>query len=268
MSFVKKKKLFYDDYCDLGKISKKNKIPTLYISKVNNKKAINWIKNKKPEIIFCFGWPEILKEKILNIPSEGALGWHPTNLPYNKGRHPLIWTLILDLKSSASTFFIMNNLIDSGNIISKKKFKVSSKDSSTSLYKKIIKIAIQQLQTIFHSLKNTKYKSFKQKKTLGNYWRKRSSQDGMIDWRMSSRNIYNLIRSLKSPYSGATFFYKNKTIKIFDSTITKIKKNCINHEPGKILKVKNNKFLVKCGDQAITIYNLKPKIVLKKGEYL
>ena len=35
----------------------------------------------------------------------GVLGFHPSELPKNRGRHPLIWALALGLKKSASTFF-------------------------------------------------------------------------------------------------------------------------------------------------------------------
>lgn len=28
----------------------------------------------------------------------GIIGYHPTKLPNNRGRHPLIWTLLLGLK--------------------------------------------------------------------------------------------------------------------------------------------------------------------------
>ena len=37
----------------------------------------------------------------------------------------------------------------------------------------------------------------------------------MIDWRMSSINIYNLVRALTRPYVGATFIYKDKHIKVW-----------------------------------------------------
>ena len=49
-----------------------------------------------------------------------------------------------------------------------------------------------------------------------NYWR-RGEIDGKIDWRMSSKNIYNLIRSLSKPYVGAHFEYENKKIKVWNS---------------------------------------------------
>ncbi|MFQ8877714.1 MAG: hypothetical protein ACLR7N_03875 [Roseburia hominis] len=42
----------------------------------------------------------------------------------------------------------------------------------------------------------------------GNVWRKRGKRDGEIDWRMSSRAIYNLVRALTKPYVGAHFVYR------------------------------------------------------------
>lgn len=46
------------------------------------------------------------------------IGFHPANLPQNRGRHPIIWALFLSLQETASTFFMMDEDTDSGDIIS------------------------------------------------------------------------------------------------------------------------------------------------------
>ena len=68
----------------------------------------------------CVGWSQILKKNILSIPNKYCIGFHPTKLPHNKGKHPLIWSIINDLKVSSTSFFIMNNKIDDGDLISQK----------------------------------------------------------------------------------------------------------------------------------------------------
>jgi methionyl-tRNA formyltransferase len=69
----------------------------------------------------------------------GVAGYHPTKLPMNRGRHPLIWALALRLKNSVSTFFFMNEGADSGDILSQVDFKILYQDDAQSLYDKTIK---------------------------------------------------------------------------------------------------------------------------------
>lgn len=45
-------------------------------------------------------------------------------------------------------------------------------------------------------------------------WRKRVSPDGKIDWRMSAKSIFNLVRGLTKPYIGAYFLEDGKEIKV------------------------------------------------------
>ena len=178
---TKKKSNYNNDHFNLAKITRYKKTPILYTKDINKKKNIQWLQNKNPDIIFCIGWSQILNKDILKIPKKGVIGFHPTDLPKNKGRHPLIWTIALGLKKSYSTFFLMNSKVDDGPIISKKSFLIKKNDFAQSLYKKTIKIAEMQMRDICKLLFYKK-KLFTTKQ-LGkpNYWRKRSFKDGLID---------------------------------------------------------------------------------------
>jgi len=118
---TKEKSEFNSDFADLRPLCEKNKIPYKFTDNVNSKDNCDWIKSFNPDIIFCFGWSNLLKKNILTLAPMGVLGFHPSELPKNRGRHPLIWALVLGLKKSASTFFFMNEGIDSGEILSQKK---------------------------------------------------------------------------------------------------------------------------------------------------
>ena len=90
--------------------------------------------------------------------------------------------------------------------------------------------------------------------------------DGMIDFRMSSRAIYNLTRALTKPYIGAHINYKGNKIRVW-----KVKENNINKtniEPGKILKVSKNTFIVKTFDGCIEVLDHEFEFLPKVGEYL
>ena len=82
-------------------------------------------------------------------------------------------------------------------------------------------------------------------------WRKRSDVDGLIDFRMDTESICNLIRGLSKPYVGAHLFYNGGKIKIW--TVQSFEENKTHLEPGKVLKSSEDEILIKTKDGAVLI---------------
>lgn len=257
---------FNSDFANLIPSCEKSDIPYNLVDNINSKENINWIDNLKPDVIFCFGWSSLIKKELLTLAPMGVIGYHPAKLPQNRGRHPLIWALVLGLKKSASTFFFMEEGADNGDILSQIKFDISYEDDASTLYQKVISIALEQIKIFVPQLQAKKYARVKQNHNLSNTWRKRGKPDGIIDFRMSSRAIYNLVRGLTKPYIGANVIYKGKDIIIWKVEEVKIDMNKI--EPGKILDIQDDRLLVKSYDGAILISEHEFIDLPKVGEYL
>lgn len=264
---TKESSIFNSDFVDLKPLGEKYNIPSKYADDINDLDIVNFIKKFMPDVIYCFGWSQIIKENILKIPKLGVIGTHPTQLPYNRGRHPIIWALALGLESTASTFFVMDEKADTGDIISQKKVEIDYKDYAKDLYDKITQLECEQIIEFTEALENGTYKLIKQDKLVGNIWRKRIEEDGKIDWRMSSRGIYNLVRALSHPYIGAYFMYKEKKIKVWRTEeIEDVKFR--NIEPGKIIKYNSGEdFYVKAYDNIIHVVAC-DEFKAEVGEYL
>ena len=69
------------------------------------------------ELGLCVGWSYLLSNEVLAAVPRGIIGYHPAALPRNRGRHPFIWALVLGLKETASTFFLMDAGADTGAIL-------------------------------------------------------------------------------------------------------------------------------------------------------
>ena len=110
---------------------RKNNIPVRYTPSINSEEVIGWISDLAPDVIFCFGWSQLFKKKLLNIASLGVIGFHPALLPANRGRHPLIWSLILGLKETGSSFFFMDEGADSGDYYFSGTYLITGQSVST-----------------------------------------------------------------------------------------------------------------------------------------
>ena len=262
---TKEHSAFNSDFEDLSLISIKNNIPFLYTENINNQETIFWIKKLKSDIIFCFGWSSLIKKDILELCPMGVLGFHPALIPNNRGRHPLIWAKILGLEKSGTTFFFMDEGADSGDILDQKEFKISFEDNAASLYNKMIENSIEQLKIFIPKLTSNNYPRTKQNQ-LGNSWRKRNQIDGLIDFRMTSESICNLVRGLSKPYFGAHCIYKNKEIKVWEIELSTSDLN--NFEPGKVLDVVDDNIKIKTSNGSVILINHNFETIPSVGKYI
>ena len=260
------KSKFNSDHSDLSDIAIDNSIPYKYVQNINDSKVIDWIKTLNFDIIYCFGWSSLIGKKILKLKKLGVIGYHPTKLPDNRGRHPIIWSLVLGLNRTASTFFIMDENADSGDIISQKTVKINKNDNAKTLYNKLLKIAKKQVVELSNNLINNKINYIKQSHIKSNYWRKRSKIDGQISFISSSTYIYNLVRALDKPYVGAHVLFNDNEIKVWKCKIGP--KKYINFEPGKVLDIKRNQILIKTVDGSIWFTKHEFKNLPKVNSYL
>jgi methionyl-tRNA formyltransferase len=264
----KKESTFNSDFFDLSSIAQTNEIPFHYTANINSFETISWIKQFNADVVFCFGWSNLIKKEILEIARLGVIGFHPTLLPYNKGRHPLIWAKVLGLEKTGSTFFFMDEGADSGDILSQKEFPINFDDDASVLYKKMIDTALIQIDDFHLKLKNGTFLKTPQDKIVGNNWRKRSIKDGLIDFRMSSLMICNLVKALTKPYVGAHLEFSNSEIKVWEVELNKFDVTQSNIEPGKVLNVIDDKIEVKTGDSAIWLINHEFTELPKIGSYI
>ena len=250
---TKRKSKFNSDFYDLTEVAGKNGIKVFYYTGTeSNNEMVDWIKTLSPNVIFCFGWSHLLPVEIFNLAPLGTIGYHPASLPANRGRHPIIWSLVLGLKSTSSTFFKIDEGADSGEIVSQENTYIDENDDAMGLYTRLEKIAVKQVRTICQEVSEGKLSLRAQDHNKANYWRKRTEKDGEIDWRMSSRSIHNLVRGISKPYPGAFFVFENEKVRVWKARIYE-EEVPLNFEAGKILKVHGSCFVVKTGEGAIEI---------------
>jgi methionyl-tRNA formyltransferase len=253
---TRKSSKFNTDFCSLNALASEKKIPFFIDVGNSQEEMATWIASLSPDVIFCFGWPYLLQKQILAIPPLGVLGYHPTELPKNRGRHPIIWTLALGLKETASSFYFMDEGVDSGDILSQEKVTVGEEDNAFTLYERLKIIAVKQLEEFTPRLISGGFTRVPQNHDKANVWRKRTSTDGKVDWRMPAAGIYNLVRALTKPYPGAHIETCGFEIKVWHCKIIRDTYSpdlLTNLEPGRVLAISGNVLDVRCGEGVIRL---------------
>ncbi len=79
---------------DIEAFAKKANVDYIEFNDINSAESLEYIRGKAPDYIFS-SWPKLINNDVLAAPKYFVIGTHPTDLPRNRGRHPLHW--IIDL---------------------------------------------------------------------------------------------------------------------------------------------------------------------------
>ncbi len=171
-------------HSNFNKIKKKN------IKLISNNKKFNFknIKKINPELIFFPHWSYKVSEKILN--NYKCVCFHETDLPYGRGGTPIQNLIIRRKKKTKITAFIMNDKIDSGDVITKR--NLSLRGSAQEIYERSSKIIFKIILKI---IKMKKITSYKQKGKIVKF--KRLKNNSNISSKIKNIDeVYNHIRML------------------------------------------------------------------------
>ena len=242
LNLVKKIKKFYNDF--------------IYsCNNVNETKFLKRLKKFNPHLIVVAGFPTIFKKDLLKIPKLGVINLHGGPLPEYRGGSPLNWQIINDEKKIGISIIKMDEGIDTGPVIKSAFFKIYDIDDINSVHKKANFFFNKLILSVIKDIEiSGKIQCTKQSEETAIYWSQRKDFEGRILWKqMYAREVFNLVRALKSPYPGAFTFVDNQKIVITNCTIPKVK---IKSTPGKFFYLKSVGHYFMCSDKAVLIKGL------------
>ncbi|MFH1453634.1 MAG: formyltransferase family protein [Armatimonadota bacterium] len=102
---------------------------TLEVDKINDKEAVECLKELKPDIIIVYGTRKI-SEKIIDICPEGIINLHGADPQQYRGLDSYLWAVYHDdFESFFITLHRVNNELDDGEIILQEKISLTKRTS-------------------------------------------------------------------------------------------------------------------------------------------
>jgi len=208
-------------------------LPLLQPEKVKEENFIQWLKGKKPDLIVVVAFGQILPPKILRIPLYGCINLHASLLPQYRGAAPINWTLINGEETTGVTTILMNEWMDTGDILLQRETKIEQKDDALTLSQRLSILGAKLLLETTNQLKKGNLTPMPQNHSKASFAPVLKKEDGHIEWRRDAQAIHNQIRGTL-PWPGAFTNLKNKFLKIFKSEVIE---NKTQEPPGVISQV-------------------------------
>lgn len=237
--------------------------------KVNSEEFYQKAVNYGCDLFVSMSYNQIFKRKILDLPPCKTINCHAGKLPFYRGRNILNWVLINDEKEFGITVHYVDEGIDTGDIILQRTFPITDTDDYNTLlqvaYEECPKILYQAIKDIQAGI--AKHVPQDMISHHGLYCGMRQIGDELIDWQMTSRELFNFVRSICQPGPMATTFCKGIPV-----LINRVEYNEDYPQykgiPGQVIGMEHACPIVKTKNSYVKIVQYESECKLKVGDRL
>ena len=165
---------------------------------------------------------------VWSMPKMGTFNLHASLLPQYRGAAPINWAIINGESYTGVTTFLIDDKIDTGNILMYEKTEINPIDNAGTLHDKLMLLGKDLVLKTIDNLQNNSLEPTKQV-TDGIELKlapKLTKANTKIDWNESGNVIVNKIKGL-SPYPSSwckiQFAEKTLNFKLFDASLSDLK---------------------------------------------
>jgi len=231
--------------------------------KIRDEFFVSKLKELNPDVIVVVAFGQILSKEILKIPRFGCINLHASLLPRYRGAAPINWVIVNGEKVTGVTTMLMDEGLDTGDILLQKEVEIEEGDTAENLHDKLANTGAKLLLETLYRLKEgsiiTPVTQDHSKATMSPMLKK---GDGLIDWRKGAKEISNLIRAL-TPRPGAFTHLQGKILKILKVIVLEGDSNDI--VPGTIAEIDEKGITISTGKGFLLIKEIQLQDHKKMG---
>ena len=226
-------------------------IPVYQPVKARDPEFVELLKGMNPDVIVVVAFGQLLPKAILDIPKYGCVNVHASLLPKYRGAAPIQWAVIDGEEVSGVTTMLMDEGLDTGDMLEKAEIVLDEKETGGSLFDKLSALGGELILSTLEKMENGTITRTPQGDSTTSYAKMLKKTMGEIDWHMEAVKIERLIRGL-NPWPSAYTSLKGKTVKIWSADVVAGEST---GNPGRVTVTKY-KLLVECGENFLSITEL------------
>lgn len=231
-------------------VAQQHNVPVEQPSKIRTGDFHKMVNELSPDMICVVAYGKIIPKNILDIPTYGCVNVHASLLPKYRGAAPVNWAIINGEKQTGITTMLMDEGMDTGDILMQRETVINDGDTSVELGEKLSRIGAELLIETIENIVKGDVQPVKQDSDKASYAPIMKKEHGLIDWNKNAVDIRNLIRGTQ-PWPGAYTKLKGKILKIF-----KAGTSSDNGKPGEVIMSGDGLLRVSTGTGSVDILEL------------
>ncbi len=197
----------------------KHNLTVLQPQRARDEAFVQELKRYNPDVIVVVAFGQILPESILHMTKYGCINVHASLLPQYRGASPIQWAVIDGCKKTGVTTMLMDEGIDTGDILMVREYELARKETGGSLFDKLSLLGAELLIETLKGMETGSIKPIKQDNEKSSYVKMLTKAMGHIDFAKNANEIERLIRGL-NPWPSAFTYMNKKMLKIWDADVS------------------------------------------------
>ena len=211
------------------------------------------LEKENPEMIVVAAYGKILPPYIISYPKYGCINVHASLLPKYRGSAPIQYAVLNGEKESGVTTMLMDNGLDTGDILIAKRVPITEEDTGGSLHDKLMLSGCAALRETIENIE--RITPVKQDESLMTYAPPIKKEETVINFNDSADNIVNKIRAFY-PFPGTSCIINGNSYKIHKAVL--YSKEDTDGLPGTVKEFSKNGIFIRVSDGVIRITELQP----------
>ncbi len=235
------------------------------VENINDESVLNEIRSLQVDSAVVVAFGQILKPEFLEIFVHPPVNVHSSLLPRWRGAAPMQRALMAgDVETGVALQVIVSKL-DAGPVLGVRKIALTDDLDIIQLYDILKQKSRELLKVEFMDYIRGNLIAVPQDESLKTIAKKIRKEEGLINWSLSARQIFNQLRGLKS-WPGVWTLREGKILKVISATPLEDGGG----SPGKIIDLKSDYFDVSCGNGVLRITEVQPesRAAMKVADYV
>ena len=245
-------------------IAKREGIKVYQPLKVWDEEFVKTLRAYNPDVMVVVAFGQIIPLSILKMPKYGCVNIHGSLLPKYRGAAPIQWAVLDGEKETGITTILMDEGIDTGDILLKKTIKIDTDETSGSLFDKLMALGAETILETLDELEKGSLTPIKQGESPTAYAKMLTKAMGLIDFTKPAKELDCFVRGM-DPWPSAYTLLAGKTLKLW-----KVRAVEGGGKAGSVIDIDKESFTIACGEGAIEVLEvqLEGKKRMSAGDFL
>lgn len=245
-------------------IAKREGIKVYQPLKVRDEEFVKTLRAYNPDVMVVVAFGQIIPLSILQMPKYGCVNIHGSLLPKYRGAAPIQWAVLDGEKETGITTILMDEGIDTGDILLKKTIKIDADETSGSLFDKLMALGAKTILETLDELEKGSLTPTKQGESPTAYAKMLTKAMGLIDFTKPAKELDCFVRGM-DPWPSAYTLLAGKTLKLW-----KVRAVEGGGKAGSVIDIDKESFTIACGEGAIEVLEvqLEGKKRMSAGDFL
>lgn len=204
--------------------------------RAKDEEFISGLRELAPDVIVVIAYGQILPMEILKLPAYGCVNVHASLLPKYRGAAPIQWAVINGDEISGVTTMLMNEGLDTGDILMSTEVRLDKKETGGSLFDKLSPVGADLILKTLTALEAGELTPVPQNESEATKVGLLKKNMGELDFTKGAEELERLVRGL-DPWPGAFTFIQEKKLSVWKADTVQTGKDEINGKPGEVADV-------------------------------